>query len=288
MKLINGAQIAQKIEDSLALKIKDLPIRKPGLAFIRVGEDPASKVYIEIKKRKCAKVGILSFDEELPSTTSEETIIQTIEKLNHDPLVDGILIQLPLPPHLSAFNLIQSITPGKDVDGFHSLNMGKLLLGEPGGFIPCTPQGIHRLLTDSNIEIEGKHVVVVGRSNIVGKPLAALLMQKSPDCNATVTVVHSKSHNIQSHCKEADILIAAIGKPKFITKDMIKPGATVIDVGINRVGSKLVGDVDFENVAPITSNITPVPGGVGPMTVALLLYNTLNAYKLRTSKEISN
>jgi len=279
MKIINGTQIAKEIEDSLALEIQAISGRKPGLAFVRVGEDPASKVYIQIKKRKCEKVGILSFDKELPSTASEKEVIDTLLRLNQDPLVDGILVQLPLPKHLSAFNLIEHIIPSKDVDGFHSLNMGKLLLGEPGGFIPCTPQGVHRLLTDSGIEIEGKHVVIVGRSNIVGKPLAALLMQKDPLCNATVTLVHSKSRNLASLCKEADILVAAIGKPKFITKDMVKPGSIVIDVGINRVDAKLVGDVDFENVAPITSHITPVPGGVGPMTVALLLHNTLKAYK---------
>ncbi len=279
MKIINGEQIAKEIEDSIALEIKALSGRKPGLAFVRIGVDPASKVYIQIKKRKCERVGILSFDRELPSSVSEEEVVNTLLGLNQDPLVDGILMQLPLPRHLSAFNLIERITPSKDVDGFHSLNMGKLLLGKPCGFIPCTPQGVHRLLTNSGIEIAGKHVVIVGRSNIVGKPLAALLMQKDPLCNATVTLVHSKSHNVASLCREADILIAAIGQPKFITKEMVKPGATIIDVGINKIDSKLVGDVDFENVAPVTSYITPVPGGVGPMTVALLLHNTLKAYK---------
>jgi methylenetetrahydrofolate dehydrogenase (NADP+)/methenyltetrahydrofolate cyclohydrolase len=279
MKLINGMQIARKIEESLAREIKALPGRKPGLAFVRIGEDPASKVYIGIKKKKCAEVGILSFDRELPSNASTEEVIATLQALNHDPSVDGILMQLPLPPHLVAFSLIEHIAPNKDVDGFHPVNMGKLLLGESGGFIPCTPQGIHRLLIDSQIEISGKHVVIVGRSNIVGKPLAALLMQKNPLCNATVTIAHSKSQNLTSLCKEADILIAAIGHPKFITEKMIRPGAVVIDVGISKQGSTLVGDVDFEHVAPLASHITPVPGGVGPMTVAFLLHNTLNAYK---------
>ncbi len=281
MNLINGIQIAKNIEDALEEEIKHLPGRRPGLAFLRIGEDPASKVYIQIKKKKCEKIGITSFDKELPSTASYKEVVDTLETLNNHPLIDGILIQLPLPPHLSAFSLIEHIMPSKDVDGFHSVNMGKLLLGEPGGFIPCTPHGIHRLLIDSHIEISGKHVVILGRSNIVGKPLAALLMQKDPLCNATVTLVHSKSRNIASLCKEADILIAAIGQPKFITKEMVRPGTVIIDVGISKINSQLIGDVDFEQVAPISSHITPVPGGVGPMTVALLMYNTLKAYKLR-------
>jgi methylenetetrahydrofolate dehydrogenase (NADP+)/methenyltetrahydrofolate cyclohydrolase len=279
MKLIDGIKIARKIEESLAHEIKALTGRKPGLAFVRIGEDPASKVYIGIKKKKCHEVGILSFDKELPSNASAEEVIATLQGLNNDPSVDGILMQLPLPPHLSAFSLIEHIAPGKDVDGFHPVNMGKLLLGEPGGFIPCTPQGIHSLLIHSNIEIAGKHVVIVGRSNIVGKPLAALLMQKDPLCNATVTIAHSKSQNLTSLCKEADILVAAIGQPKFITEKMVRKGAAIIDVGISKQGGTLVGDVDFEHVAPLSSLITPVPGGVGPMTVALLLHNTLKAYK---------
>ena len=279
MKLIDGIQIAKKITTSLAGEIKSLSGRKPGLAFVRIGEDPASKVYIGIKKKKCSEVGIVSFDRELPSNASAEEVIATLQALNHDPLVDGILMQLPLPPHLCAFSLMEYIAPSKDVDGFHPVNMGKLLLGDSTGFIPCTPQGIHRLLIDSQIEVSGKHVVIVGRSNIVGKPLAALLMQKDPLCNATVTIAHSKSQNLASLCKEADILIAAIGHPKFITEKMVRKGAVVIDVGISKQGSCLVGDVDFEHVAPLCSHITPVPGGVGPMTIALLLHNTLKAYK---------
>jgi len=279
MKLIDGIRIAKKIEDSIAQEIKTLTGRKPGLAFVRIGEDPASKVYIGIKKKKCREVGILSFDKELPVNVSSEEVIATLQALNHDPSVDGILMQLPLPSHLSPFSLMEHITPFKDVDGFHPVNMGKLLLGECGGFIPCTPQGIHRLLIDSNIEIAGKHIVIVGRSNIVGKPLAALLMQKDPLCNATVTIAHGKSQNLVSLCKEADILVAAIGHPKFITEKMVRRGAVVIDVGISKQGSILVGDVDFEHVAPLSSHITPVPGGVGPMTVALLMHNTLKAYK---------
>ncbi len=285
MKLIDGMHIAKKIENSIAEEIKHLQGRQPGLAFLRIGEDPSSKVYIQIKKKKCAQVGILSFDRELPADVSKEEVIETLEALNQDPLIDGILMQLPLPPHLSAFSLIEHILPSKDVDGFHPVNMGKLLLGESDGFVPCTPQGIHRLLIDSNISIEGKHVVIVGRSNIVGKPLAALLSQKKPFCNATVTLAHSKSNNLSSLCKEADILIAAIGNPHFITKEMVKKGAVVIDVGINKGPSGLIGDVDFEEVAPLCSYITPVPGGVGPMTVALLLANTLQAYKIKKTRK---
>lgn len=279
MKLIDGKHIAHTIEKTVAKEIASLSGRKPGLAFLRIGEDPASKVYIQIKKKKCAEVGITSWDEELPEKASKEQVLDILGKLNENPFIDGILMQLPLPAHLSPFTLIEHIVPNKDVDGFHPINMGKLLLGEEGGFIPCTPQGVHKLLTHSHIETAGKHVVILGRSNIVGKPLAALLMQKSPSCNATVSVVHSRSSNISNLCREADILIAAIGQPRFVTKDMVRPGAVVIDVGINKIGSSLVGDVDFDTVSPICSHITPVPGGVGPMTVACLLSNTLQAYK---------
>jgi methylenetetrahydrofolate dehydrogenase (NADP+)/methenyltetrahydrofolate cyclohydrolase len=280
MQLIQGSLIAEKIEKQIKEEISALSKRKPGLAFIRVGENPASKVYIRMKKKKCAEVGIVSYDEELSEKTSKEELIAVIHRLNKDPTIDGILLQLPLPSHLDPLRIIEEIDPKKDVDGFHPLNMGKLLLGELDGFIPCTPKGIHRLLVDSSLSISGKHVVIVGRSNIVGKPLAALLMQKDPSCNATVTIAHSGSKNLPSLCKEADILIAAIGKPRFITKDMIRPGAVIIDVGINRDpnSKNLLGDVDFLNVAPLSSWITPVPGGVGPMTIAMLLLNTFQGY----------
>jgi methylenetetrahydrofolate dehydrogenase (NADP+)/methenyltetrahydrofolate cyclohydrolase len=279
MKLIDGKQIAHKMQQAITEEIASLKGRKPGLAFLRIGEDPSSKIYIRIKKKQCAEVGIFSWDEELSEKATKEEVLETLQRLNHHPLIDGILLQLPLPPHLSAFSLIEHIAPEKDVDGFHPLNMGKLLLGEKGGLIPCTPQGVHQLLIHSQIELAGKHVVILGRSNIVGKPLAALLMQKSPSCNATVTVVHSRSPNIADLCRQADILIAAIGKPYFVTKEMVRPGAVVIDVGINKIGSEIVGDVDFSAVSPLCSYITPVPGGVGPMTVACLLSNTLQAYK---------
>ncbi len=284
MQLIDGNLHAKKILEEIKQKVAALPSRKPGLAFIRVGENPASKIYIQMKKQKTLEVGMLSIDKELPENTSKEELVDVIAKLNADPKVDGILVQLPLPPHLDPFFILEQIDPSKDVDGFHPINMGKLLLGQTGGFIPCTPKGIHKLLVDSEIDIEGKHVVIVGRSNIVGKPLAALLMQKKATCNATVTVLHGSSHNLTAICQQADILIGALGKPLFITKEKVKKGAVVIDVGINKITppglSKaiLVGDVDFTSVAPLCSYITPVPGGVGPMTIAMLLSNTLDSY----------
>lgn len=282
MRLLEGSVIASQILCSLKEKISSLPSRKPGLAFIRVGENPASKVYISLKKKKCKEVGILSFDHELPENTTSAQLLSLIDTLNKDPKVDGILLQLPIPSHLDSLAMIEKISPSKDVDGFHPLNMGKLLLGNLSGLVACTPKGVHRLLLEYKIPLKGKHVVIVGRSNIVGKPLAALLMQKHPDSNATVTVVHSLTENLEAICKTADILIAAIGIPKFITKKMVKQGAVIIDVGINKISYQgkdlLVGDVDFEEVAPLCSYITPVPGGVGPMTIALLLENTLQAY----------
>lgn len=278
MKILDGTHVAHKIAVNLKKQIEQLPGHPPGLAFIRIGEDPASKVYIEIKKKKCKEIGIHSFDVELPSSVSNNEVMDKIAQLNSNSKVDGILLQLPIPSHLSAELLIEQIDPKKDVDGFHPLNMGRLLLGDLTGQIACTPLGIHLLLVDANIQIQGKHVVIVGRSNIVGKPLAALLMQKHPLCNATVTVVNRES-NLEDIAKQADILIAAAGSAKLIKKSMVKEGATVIDVGIHRVGNLLVGDVDFDDVAPICSYITKVPGGVGPMTVAALMRNTLQARK---------
>lgn len=287
MKLIEGKKIASQIEEEIRQKIASLSGIKPGLAFIRVGNNPASKIYIEMKKKKCKEVGIISYDKELPEDTSEEELSDAIAKLNENDAVHGILLQLPLPSHLNTQALLEKITPKKDVDGFHPINMGKLLLGDPSAIIPCTPKGIHQLLIQSGISIAGKHVVIVGRSNIVGKPLAALLMQKNPSCNATVTVAHSGSSHLENLCKQADILISAIGSPHFIKKGHIRPGTVVIDVGINRIfdshknANILVGDVDFESVAPLCSYITPVPGGVGPMTIAMLLSNTLTQYLLK-------
>lgn len=278
-KLIDGKAIAAKIEKKIAEEIKQIKDRRPGLAFILVGDDPASTSYIHSKKKKCHEVGIISIDHVFESTISEAKLLHEIEHLNKNPAVDGILIQLPLPKTISTQKIMEAVSPKKDVDGFNPINVGKMLIGEIDGFFPCTPLGIVTLLSEYQIPVEGKHVVIVGRSNIVGKPLAAMLMQKSPECNATVTVAHSYSEHLKEICLSADILVAAVGKAKTITKDMVKHGAVVIDVGINRVSEKkIVGDVDFDAVAPLTSHITPVPGGVGPMTIAMLLSNTLLSY----------
>lgn len=280
MILIDGKLVAEAIEERVKQTLlNSRATRPPGLAFILVGENPASRTYIEMKKRKCAAVGILSFDRELPGNTDEVTLLATIEKLNQDPGVDGILIQLPLPAHLSTLRAISAVDPSKDVDGFHPVNFGKLLLGESHPFPPCTPQGVIALLHHYKIPINGRHVVIVGRSNIVGKPLAAMLMQKNPQTNATVTVAHSGSTNLMDLCQSADILIVAAGYPSLIDARFVKPGAAVIDVGINKVSGKLVGDVDFDSVAKVAGHLTPVPGGVGPMTIAMLLANTLASYQ---------
>lgn len=285
MILLEGKPVAKKIENEIARAVEGCAERKPGLAFLIVGDNPASRTYVQMKKKRCAEVGIQSHDYEFPQSTPQKTLIEKIELLNHAEEIDGILVQLPLPDHIDPFAVISAIAPHKDVDGFHPENAGKLLLGDPTGFIPCTPHGIHILLNHYQIPLLGKHVVIVGRSNIVGKPLAALLMQKAPHCNATVTIVHSLSENLKEHCRSADILIAAIGKPSFIQADMVKKGATVIDVGINRLSTGIiVGDVDYQQVAPLCSHITPVPGGIGPMTIALLLSNTLLSYQRRSQK----
>lgn len=280
MKLIEGKAIASQIAKNLQGKIAILSGRPPGLAFILVGNDPASKAYVQAKQKKCAEVGILSIDHQFPKEMTEAKLLHEIAHLNANPHVDGILIQLPLPPHISSQKVMEAISPDKDVDGFHPLNVGKMLIGEKNGFFPCTPYGIVTLLAHSNIPVEGKHAVIVGRSNIVGKPLAALLIQKTPSCNATVTIAHSQTRHLKEICQSGDILIAAIGHPHFITADMVKEGGVVIDVGQNRLpNGKMVGDVDFTQVAPRTSHITPVPGGVGPMTIAMLLSNTLLSYE---------
>lgn len=281
MKLIDGKRIAQEIRDELKKEIDLLEGRKPGLAFILVGEDPASQAYVRMKKKGCLETGIHSETLELPASVSEEVLLGHIKALNEDEKIDGILVQQPLPSHISESKVVQAVIPEKDVDGFHPMNIGKLLLGEEGGFAACTPLGVMQLLERSNIDPTGKHVVIVGRSNIVGKPLAALLVQKKPYANATVTLAHSRTENLAEVCLAADILVAAIGKAHFIQSNMVKPGAVVIDVGINRVDKKLVGDVDFEAIKEKCSAITPVPGGVGPMTIAMLLSNTYLSYKLR-------
>ncbi|MCB1074474.1 MAG: bifunctional methylenetetrahydrofolate dehydrogenase/methenyltetrahydrofolate cyclohydrolase FolD [Simkania sp.] len=281
MNLIDGKRIAQEIREELKQEINLLKGRKPGLAFILVGEDPASEAYVRMKKKGCLETGIYSEVLELPASVSEEALLKHISALNEDEKIDGILVQQPLPSHISESKVIQAVKPEKDVDGFHPMNIGKLLLGEEGGFAACTPLGVMQLLERSAIDPGGKHVVIVGRSNIVGKPLAALLVQKKPYANATVTIAHSRTENLTEVCRSADILVAAIGKAHFIESKMVKVGAVVIDVGINRVDKKIVGDVNFEAVKEQCSAITPVPGGVGPMTIAMLLSNTLLSYKLR-------
>jgi methylenetetrahydrofolate dehydrogenase (NADP+)/methenyltetrahydrofolate cyclohydrolase len=280
MALIDGKEVAAGLQEALKKKVASLKGRAPSLKVILVGQNPASLVYTRRKLQAAQTVGIHSEIIELGEKTSEAELLSLIQKLNESSDVDGILVQLPLPPQIDPHHVITAIDPGKDVDGFHPLNLGRLLAGDAEGFVPCTPLGIQKLLLAYNVNPEGKHVLIVGRSQIVGKPLAALLMQNSPGANATVTVAHSKTANLPSLARSADILIAAIGKPRFIQASMIRPGAVIIDVGINAEEGRLVGDVDFENVAPLASLITPVPGGVGPMTIACLLSNTLKAREM--------
>ena len=277
-KIIDGKQISKDIKEELKQEVAELASqgRKCCLAVIQVGNDPASSVYVGNKKKACAYIGIESLAYELPEETTEEELLALIEKLNADPQVHGILCQLPLPKHINEDKVVKAISPKKDVDGFHPQNVGALVIGEQG-FVSCTPSGIIQLLKRSNIEIEGKHCVVIGRSNIVGKPMSLLMLRE----NATVTICHSRTKNIKEICREADILIVAIGKPQFIGADYIKDGAVVIDVGIHRdENNKLCGDVKYDEVEPKASYITPVPGGVGPMTIAMLMHNCVEAMKL--------
>jgi methylenetetrahydrofolate dehydrogenase (NADP+) / methenyltetrahydrofolate cyclohydrolase len=285
--IIDGKGVANQIQHEIKKAIDQINGRKPCLAVILIGEHPPSRIYVNRKTHACATVGIRSIKRELHASTPERALIEEIEKLNADPDVDGILVQLPLPHHINPLKITQFIDPTKDVDGFHPTNIGKLLIGEHDGFFPCTPLGIKTLLEHYNIEVAGKHALVIGRSNIVGKPMAAILMQSMQGGNATVTIAHRHTTNIKELCRIADIVIVAIGQPKFITADMIKQNAVVIDVGINKIenpshtGQQIVGDVDFENVKDKCSYITPVPGGVGPMTIAMLLRNTLQSYQNR-------
>jgi methylenetetrahydrofolate dehydrogenase (NADP+)/methenyltetrahydrofolate cyclohydrolase len=278
--IIDGVAVATGIELKLKKTIASFA-RKPALAFIRVGEHPPSLTYIRMKQKKCVDVGIISIDREFGAAISQKKLLAEIDLLNRDPKVDGILLQLPLPSSIDPFAVLASIDPAKDVDGFHPLNVGKLLIGQSDGFFPCTPYGIVVLLSHAGIDPAGKHVVILGRSNLVGKPLAALLMQKEKGRNATVTVAHSQSRNLVELCQSADILVAAMGVPLFVKEEMVKPGSVVIDVGITRTPSGLVGDVDFASIAPKCAAITPVPGGVGPMTVAMLLSNTVLSFERR-------
>jgi len=287
MTIIDGKKVAADIREELKEKISKLKFEHnkiPGLVAILVGSNPASQVYVRMKSKACDEIGIYSVVEKLPSQTSEEELLTIIQKYNNDDRFNGILVQLPLPVHINEDKIIEAILPSKDVDGFHPINIGKLMIGQDT-FESCTPTGIVELLKRYKIETKGKHVVVLGRSNIVGKPVANLLLQKKEGANAVVTVCHSAAKNLKDYTLTADILIAAIGRANFVTADMVKEGVVIIDVGINRVeddsrksGYRLVGDVDFENVSKKSSYITPVPGGVGPMTIAMLLQNTYKSF----------
>jgi len=283
--VIDGRAIAAQILRELAQRVAELKQRglTPGLAFVRVGEDPASKVYVGRKEKACAELGIFSEMHVLPEQTSEQELLALISKLNSNPHLHGILVQAPLPKHIRESKIFSTVSPEKDVDGFHPVNVGKLMLGDATGFRPCTPAGIIELLARSNVKTEGAEVVVLGRGNIVGKPMAAMLCQKGKNANATVTICHSATRDIKSHCQRADILIAAMGVAEFVKTEMVKPGATVIDVGVNRVNGKLVGDVDFAAIQKIAGKITPNPGGVGPMTIAMLMQNTVRAAEIKNS-----
>lgn len=278
-QLIDGKRISQEIKDELKERVAVYKEQgtEIALAVIQVGQDPASTVYVGNKKKACAYIGIRSVSHELPEATTEKELLELIKTLNQDDTIYGILVQLPLPSHINEDRIIQAIAPEKDVDGFHPQNVGRLSIGQPG-FVSCTPAGIIQLLRRSNISIEGKECVVIGRSNIVGKPMALLLLRE----NGTVTICHSRTRNIREITKRADILVAAVGRPKMIDASYVKEGAVVIDVGIHRnENNKLCGDVDFDSVEPIASAITPVPGGVGPMTIAMLMYNCVEAVELR-------
>ncbi|MDR0947727.1 MAG: bifunctional methylenetetrahydrofolate dehydrogenase/methenyltetrahydrofolate cyclohydrolase FolD [Ruminococcus sp.] len=283
-EIIDGKAVSASVKNRIAVETAALTEkngRKPGLAVVIVGENPASKVYVNNKKKACAEVGFESFEYALAEETSEEELLNLVKKLNADSKVDGILVQLPLPRHISENKIINAIDPKKDVDAFHPENVGHIMIGDYS-FLPCTPAGVMELIASAGVSIEGKHCVVIGRSNIVGKPMSMLLLHK----NGTVTICHSRTKNLKEITKTADILIAAVGKAYFVTADMVKEGAVVIDVGMNRnAENKLCGDVDYENVKEVAGFITPVPGGVGPMTIAMLMENTLTAYKQRRDSE---
>ncbi len=287
--LINGKEVAEKIREKLKAEVAELTAqgRTPGLAVVLVGEDPASQVYVGSKVKACAELGIYSQKWALPAETTQEELVELIHKLNADPRIHGILVQSPPPPHIDEEAVILNIDPAKDVDGFHPINVAKLVLEDEEGFVPCTPMGCMELLAAYGIPTAGKHAVVIGRSMIVGKPMANLLVSKK--ANATVTIAHSRTQNLPELCRSADILVAAVGRPEMVTADFVKPGAVVLDVGINRIpdatrprGYRIVGDVDFEAVKDRCSAITPVPGGVGPMTIAMLMANTVKACRQLT------
>ena len=285
-KLIDGVAIGDTMRAELAAEIAALAARgaTPGLAAVLVGDNPASETYVRMKGKACDNAGLYHETIQLPKETGEAEVLELVRRLNGDARIHGILVQLPLPPHINSQRILRSVDPRKDVDGFHPENIGKVAVGDPTGFRPATPYGVQQLLLRSGFETQGRHAVVVGRSVIVGRPMASLLLQDGPGGNATVTVCHSRTRDIASITRQADILIVAIGRPEFVVGDMVKAGAVVIDVGVNRVedptlkkGYRLVGDVKFEEVRRVAGAITPVPGGVGPMTITMLLYNTVQA-----------
>ncbi|MBU1159184.1 MAG: bifunctional methylenetetrahydrofolate dehydrogenase/methenyltetrahydrofolate cyclohydrolase FolD [Candidatus Thermoplasmatota archaeon] len=288
-QIINGNEVAKSIRAELKEEIAGMKMSgvTPGLVVIIVGEDPASQVYVRKKGEACVELGIDSETIRLPAETTEQELLDLIEKYNNDKKFDGILVQLPLPKHINEQNVLLRIDPSKDVDGFHPVNVGKMVVGAEDCYLPCTPHGIQELLVRSGNDPKGKHVVVIGRSNIVGKPITNILLQKAPGADATVTICHSRTQNMSGFTKQADILIAAIGVPNFVKADMVREGVVVIDVGVNRIndptaknGTRLVGDVDFESVKEKAKAITPVPGGVGPMTITMLMKNTVKAAKI--------
>jgi len=287
-KIISGTEISRQIKEELKQEVAGLKEKHnivPGLATVLVGADPASQVYVGGKEKAAGELGIYSERHDLPADTSETALLELIGRLNKDPRINGILVQLPLPKHINENNVIMTIDPKKDVDGFHPVNVGKIMIGDPD-YLPCTPHGIQELLVRSGIETEGADVVVVGRSNIVGKPIANILVQKKPGANATVTMCHTGTRDLVAHTRRADILIVALGKPRAITADMVKEGVAVIDVGVNEIGRTaegkriLAGDVDFDAGKEKAGAITPVPGGVGPMTIVMLMSNTVKAARL--------
>ena len=294
-ELIDGIAIAARVRQRVALEAAELKKHgvTPGLTAVLVGDDAASSVYVASKERACKEAGMNGESIRLPAETSEAALLALIETLNADPHVHGILVQMPLPRHIDSAKVIRHIAPLKDVDGFHPFNVGKLFTGDIDGFAPCTPAGVQVMLGEAGVETAGKDAVIIGRSNIVGKPMAALLLQSGRNADCTVTLCHSRTRDIASHTRRADILIAAVGKPEMVTADMVKPGAVVIDVGINRVndpsspkGYRIVGDVKFDEVRLVASKISPVPGGVGRMTIAMLLSNTVRAARLSMASSV--
>lgn len=290
--LINGTEIAQQIRSEVAHTVAELASKgaRPGLAVILVGDDPASAVYVAAKGKACDDAGMHSITLRMPAETKEADLLAELDRLNADPNIHGILVQMPLPHQINSDTVLRRILPQKDVDGFHPVNVGKMLIGDTDGFLPCTPAGVQEMLRVIGVSTKGKHCVVVGRSNIVGKPMGAIMMQDSNLANCTVTICHRYTENLATYTRMADILITAVGKPNLITADMVKPGAVIIDVGMNRIpdstrksGTRLVGDVDFDAVRGVASLITPVPGGVGPMTIAMLLKNTVRAAEMSLS-----